>query len=149
MFTADQDRAAAELLRVCRPGGHIALANWTPDGFIGHLFRTIAKHNPPPAGVASPLLWGTEAHVTTLLGTGIDDLRTAPKDFVFRYRSAEHFVEVFRTWYGPVLKAFAALGEKGSALETDLVALMRSLDKGRGKGLVLPSEYLEVVVTKR
>ena len=147
MFTPDQAKAASELLRVCRAGGRIGLANWTPEGFIGQLFKTLGRHLPPPAGAKSPSLWGTEAHLRELFpGTEITATR---RTFAFRYRSAQHFVEVFRLWYGPLLKAFAALGEKGSALETDLVALMQDLDVGRGGGLVVPSEYLEVVIAKR
>jgi ubiquinone/menaquinone biosynthesis C-methylase UbiE len=148
MFTADQDRAAAELLRVCRPGGTIALANWTPDGFTGRLFKTIGAHNPPPAGVASPILWGTETHLRKLFGTGIVDLRAVPRDFVFRYRSAEHFLEVFRTYYGPMLKAFEALDDTGrEALARDLHQLLAELNTST-EHLVIPATYLEVVATK-
>jgi ubiquinone/menaquinone biosynthesis C-methylase UbiE len=147
MFTADHAKAAREMLRVCRSGGRIAMANWTPEGFIGQLFKTLGRHLPPPAGAKSPSLWGSEAYLAELFpGTSIAVTR---RNFNFRYRSPKHFVEIFRTWYGPVLKAFAALGEKGAALETDLIALMRSLDVGTGGGLVLPSEYLEIVITKR
>jgi SAM-dependent methyltransferase len=147
MFTPDQAKAAGEMLRVCRTGGRIGLANWTPEGFIGQLFKTLGRHLPPPAGAKSPSLWGTEAQLREFFpGTEIAVTR---RHFPFRYRSPEHFVEVFRTWYGPVLKAFAALGEKGSALETDLIALMRGLDAGHGKGLLIQGEYLEVVITKR
>ncbi|HKY94869.1 MAG TPA: class I SAM-dependent methyltransferase [Kiloniellales bacterium] len=146
MFTPDHAKAATEMLRVCRSGGRIGLANWTPEGFIGQLFKTLGRHLPPPAGAKSPSLWGTDAHLRELFpGTTI---ATTRRNFAFRYRSPQHFVEVFRTWYGPVLKAFAALGEKGGALEADLIALLRSLDAGRGRGLVVPSEYLEVVVSK-
>jgi ubiquinone/menaquinone biosynthesis C-methylase UbiE len=148
MFTADQRRAASELLRVCRPGGVIALANWTPDGFIGRLFKTIGAHNPPPAGVASPLLWGTEAHIHSLLGDGTTDVRAVRREFVFRYQSAEHFLEVFRTFYGPMLKAFEALDDRGrDALAADVRRLLTSLNTS-DRHLVIPAAYLEVVATR-
>ena len=101
MFTPDQDRAAAELMRVCKPGGKIGLANWTPEGFIGQLFKTIGKHVPPPAGVKSPALWGTRARVAELFGTASASIKAEPRNFVFRYRSPEHWLEVFKTYYGP------------------------------------------------
>ena len=109
MFTPDQERAAAELLRVCKPGGKIGLANWTPDGFIGQLFKTIGKHMPPPAGAPSPALWGTRARLAELFEADPRSIEAAQRHFVFRYRSPEHCLEIFRTYYGPVLKAFAAL----------------------------------------
>jgi hypothetical protein len=136
------------MARVCRPGGRIGLANWTPEGFIGQLFKTLGKHLPPPAGVASPALWGTEAHLRTLFGAGAR-VAASKRIFNFRYRSAAHFIDVFRTWYGPVHKAFAALpGEQGAALERDLAALIESSNRAGPKSLVVPSEYLEVVVTR-
>jgi ubiquinone/menaquinone biosynthesis C-methylase UbiE len=148
MFTADHDRAAAELLRVCRPGGTIAMANWTPDGFIGQLFKTIGVHNPPPAGVASPLTWGTEENLRRLLGHGIAEMRVTRREFVFRYRSAEHFLEVFRTYYGPMLKAFEAVADEGrEALAVDIDGLLNKLNTSRTH-LVIPSAYLEVVATR-
>ena len=148
MFVADQQRAANELLRVCRPGGVIAMANWTPTGFIGRVFKTIGKHNPPPAGVSSPLLWGTEARLRELLGSGITELRAVPRHFAFRYRSAEHFLDVFRTYYGPMLKAFEAQDDAGrDALAADLIALMNEMNTST-TSLVIPSEYLEVVATR-
>lgn len=148
MFTPDHAKAARELARVCRPGGRIGLANWTPDGFIGQVFKTLGRHLPPPAGAQSPALWGTEAHLRQLFAGAAREIVTTPRRFAFRYRSPAHFVEVFRTWYGPVHKAFAALGDKGPALEADLVALMEGLDIGGGRGLVVPSSYLEVVITR-
>jgi ubiquinone/menaquinone biosynthesis C-methylase UbiE len=148
MFTADHERAASELVRVCRPGGVIAMANWAPDGFIGRLFKTIGAHNPPPAGVASPLLWGTEGHVRRLLGDAIVDMRIIPREFVFRYRSADHFLEVFRTYYGPMLKAFEALADDGrEALAADIHALVDELNTS-GDQLIIPSAYLEIVATR-
>ena len=109
MFAPDHAKAASELVRVTKPGGTIALASWTPTGFIGELFRTVAAHVPPPAGVRSPMLWGTREHLESLFGDRISSLEVTERDFTFRFRSAEEFVEFFRTWYGPTLKAFAAL----------------------------------------
>ena len=148
MFTADQEAAASELLRVCRPGGTIALANWAPDGFIGRVFKTIGAHNPPPAGVASPALWGTEAHLRSLFGAGISELRTTRRHFAFRYRSADHFLDVFRTYYGPMLMTFDALDDAGrDALANDLRQLVGELNVSADR-LVVPSAYLEVVATR-
>lgn len=149
MFTPRQDKAAAEMLRVCRGGGRIALANWTPDGFIGQVFKTIGKHLPPPAGVQSPALWGTEPHLQALFGTGASEIRCEKRQFNFRYRSAQHWLEVFRTWYGPVHKAFLALGDKGPALEYDLLALLARFNTRGDTSLVVPSDYLEIVITRR
>ncbi len=150
MFTPYQEQAARELLRVCRPGGKIGLANWTPDGFIGHVFRTIGKYVPPPAGVKPPSLWGTEERLRELFGDGISDLKVNRRMFVFRYRSAEHLLEVFRTYYGPMLKAFAALDAEGQAgLARDLLELLQRFNQGGPSTLAVPSEYLEVVATRR
>jgi ubiquinone/menaquinone biosynthesis C-methylase UbiE len=150
MFTPNQERAAQELLRVCRSGGTIGLANWTPESFIGNVFRTIGKHVPPPAGVKSPALWGTEGRLRELFGDGIADLKITPRYFVFRYRSAQHWIDVFRTYYGPVLKAFAALDVAGqAALAADLAELLERFNRGGAETLTVPSEYLEVVATKR
>jgi len=148
MFAADQRAAASELARVTRPGGRIALANWMPDGFIGQLFKTIGAHNPPPPGVASPLLWGTEAHVRELFGDSITELRVIPRFYTFRYRSTEHFLEVFRTYYGPMLKAFEALDAPGQeALTADVHALVASssVDDAR---MIVPSSYAEIVAIR-
>src|SRR3954449_7326528 len=130
MFAPDHARAAAELLRVCRPGGTLALASWSPDGFIADLFRTVAKHVPPPAGVQSPMLWGTEAHLRELFGADIASLQVEERTFTFRFTSPEDFVSFFRLWYGPTLKAFCALeGEARDALENELLALARRHDR--------------------
>lgn len=148
MFTPNQDQAARELLRVCRPAGRIGLANWTPDGFIGHLFRTMGQHLPPPPGALSPALWGTETRLNTLFASA-GTVATQQKVFTFRYRSPEHWLEVFRTWYGPVHKAFGALPETGqAALSQDLLALIKRFNRATDGTMVVPSDYLEVVVTK-
>jgi SAM-dependent methyltransferase len=150
MFTPNQAQAAAELLRVCRRGGTIGLANWTPEGFIGQVFRTIGQHLAPPAGVQPPALWGTEARLRALFGDGITDLAITKRTFVFRYRSAAHWLEVFRSYYGPVLKAFAALDADGqAALAHDLTALLERWNQGGRTALAVPSEYLEVFATRR
>lgn len=150
MFTPQHAQAASELLRVCRPGGRIGLANWTPAGFIGQLFKTLGRHVPPPAGVQPPSLWGTEAHLQALFGAQAARMQAVPRQFQFRYRSAAHFVEVFRTWYGPTHKAFASLPPQAAqALEQDILALLASLNRGGPDTLVVPSEYLEVVITRR
>lgn len=150
MFTPDQDRAAAEMIRVCRPGGKIGLANWTPDGFIGQLFRTIGAHVAPPAGARSPALWGTQARMTELFQPHASSVKTASRNFVFRYRSPEHWLDVFKTYYGPVLKTFAALDPyRQASLQRDLVALIDRFNRADDGTMVVPSEYLEVVVTRR
>jgi ubiquinone/menaquinone biosynthesis C-methylase UbiE len=150
MFAPDQQRAANEMARVCRPGGRIGLANWTPEGFIGQLFKVLGRHLPPPAGVKPPSLWGVKAHLEALFGDQASAIVATPKVFHFRYRSAAHFVEMFRTWYGPVHKAFAALPtETAILLERDLIELLDRLNLGGAHSLVVPSEYLEVVVTRR
>ena len=150
MFTPDQDRAAAELMRVCKPGGKIGLANWTPDGFIGQLFKTLGKYLPPPAGAKSPALWGTRARIMEMFGTAVASIKAEPRNFMFRYRSPEHFLDVFKTYYGPTLKAFAALDEAGQrGLSNDLLALIGRMNRAEDGTMVVPSEYLEIVITKR
>ena len=149
MFTPNQQQAANELARVCRRGGKIGLANWTPEGFVGQLFKTIGKYVPPAPGVKSPSLWGTRAHLDTLFGSK-GSVAAESKNFVFRYKSREHWLEIFRGYYGPVLKAFAAIEpEARDALEADIYALLDAFNVARDGTLVLPSEYLEVVITKR
>jgi len=149
MFTPDQDRAAAEMLRVCRHGGRIGLANWTPEGFIGQVFKTIGKYLPPPAGVKSPALWGTRARLAELFEQHATSVKSAQRQFVFRYRTPEHWLHVFKTWYGPMLKAFAALEPAGqSALQGDLLALAGQFNRSADATMVVPSEYLEVVITR-
>jgi ubiquinone/menaquinone biosynthesis C-methylase UbiE len=149
MFTPNQQQAASELIRVCRQGGKIGLANWTPEGFIGRLFKTIGKYVPPAPGVKSPALWGTEAHLDTLFGAKAA-IATKGRTFVFRYKSPQHWLEIFRGYYGPVLKAFAAIdSETREALEADLYALLDTFNVAEDGTLVVPGEYLEVVITKR
>lgn len=149
MFTADHDRAAAELLRVCKRGGKIGMANWTPDGFIGQLFKTIGKHVPPAPGAQSPALWGTRAKLAQWFESQAGSLKAAERHFVFRYRSAEHFLEVFKNYYGPTLKAFAALQpEAQAALERDMLALVERFNRSGDGTMVVPSEYLEIVITR-
>jgi ubiquinone/menaquinone biosynthesis C-methylase UbiE len=150
MFAPDHATSAAEMARVVRSGGRIGLANWTPGGFIGQLFKTLGKHVPPPAGVQSPALWGTTAHLEKLFGARAAAIDSTVRQFNFRYRSAAHFIEVFRTWYGPVHKAFGALdGAKAAALEQDLTDLLNGLNRAGPNSLVVPSDYLEAVVTLR
>jgi len=149
MFTPDQETAAAELIRVCKPGGKVGLANWTPESFVGQLFKTIGKHVPPP-GVKSPALWGTRAHLTEMFSPHASSMRVEPKTFNFRYRSAQHWLDVFRTYYGPITKAFAALSSKAqAALSEDLLALATNFNRSRDNSLIAPGDYLEVVITKR
>lgn len=150
MFTPDQDKAAAELARVCRSGGKIGLANWTPDGFIGQVFKTIGKHLPPPAGVKSPALWGTRARIEEMFGPHASSIQAEPRNFVFRYRSPEHWLQVFKTYYGPLLKAFGALEPAAqAALTSDLMVQIDRFNRSGDTAMVVPSEYLEIVVTRR
>lgn len=149
MFTPDQARAASELVRVTRSGGRIGMANWTPDGFIGELFRVIGRFVPPPAGLAPPSLWGTEARLRELFGAHARGMQVQRRQYAFRFRSAEHWIEIFRTYYGPVLKAFAALDESGQkALHAALAELLHKHDVGGGDALVVPGDYLEVVIER-
>jgi ubiquinone/menaquinone biosynthesis C-methylase UbiE len=148
MFAPDHETSARELLRVCRPGGRIGLASWTPEGFIGQMFRVVGKYIPPAPGLKSPALWGTRDHLQTLLA-GAASIDHTVREFAFRYESAEHFVEIFRTFYGPVHKAFAALDTTGqAALEADLLDLLRRCARPSAAGLVVPAAYLETVVTR-
>jgi ubiquinone/menaquinone biosynthesis C-methylase UbiE len=150
MFTPNQERAATELLRVCRPGGKIGLANWTPDGFIGQVFRVIGRHVPPPAGLKPPPLWGTEPRLRELFGQEISSLQVVRRHHAFRYRSPEHWLETFRTCYGPMLKAFDGLDAAGQQrLASDLLELAQRFNQSGDQTLFAPSEYLDVVAVKR
>jgi SAM-dependent methyltransferase len=150
MFTPNQDQAAAELARVCKPGGRIGLANWTPESFIGQLFKTIGKYVPPAPGVKSPGLWGTRARLDELFGATAREIHTNSRQFTFRYRSPQHWIDVFRTYYGPLNRTFGALdAQKQAAFTEDVLALMASRNRSGDTTLVLPSEYLEVVITRK
>ena len=150
MFAPDHATAAREMLRVVVPGGCIGMANWTPEGFSGRRFKVIGAHVAPPAGVESPSLWGTEAHLQELFGAQAAQIRCTKKTFAMRYRSAAHWVQVFRDFYGPTHKAFAALDAAGQrALEAAITSLLNETNVGGPNSLVVPSEYLEVVITKR
>jgi ubiquinone/menaquinone biosynthesis C-methylase UbiE len=150
MFTPNQDKAASELARVCKPGGQIGLANWTPESFIGQLFKTIGKYIPPAPGVKSPALWGTTARLEEFFGQTAQEIRTTQREFVFRYRSPAHWIEVFRTYYGPMNKTFGALDAgKQAAFTQDLLTLMESRNRSGDRTLALPSEYLEVVIERK
>jgi len=150
MFTPDHEKAANEMLRVVKRGGKIGLANWTPESYIGQVFKTIGKYVTPPAGVQSPALWGATAHIDELFGAQASSIKAEKRHFVFRYHSPQHMVDIFRTFYGPVLKAFGALDtQKQQALEDDFLALIARFNRAEDGSVVLPSEYLEIVVTKK
>jgi ubiquinone/menaquinone biosynthesis C-methylase UbiE len=150
MFTPNQERAAAELLRVCKRGGKIGLANWTPEGFIGQMFKTMGKHLPPPAGVKPPPLWGTGTRLNELFPANQATLRAQVRSYVFRYKSAEHWLDIFRTYYGPTLKAFAALDAKAqAALASDLLALATKFNRSGDSTMAVPSEYLQVIIERK
>ena len=149
MFAPDQMSAAREMLRVCRPGGKIGMANWTPDGFLGQLFRTLGQHVAPPAGVNSPARWGDQSWVNETFGGAAGSITVQQKFFNFRYPSPEHFITFLRTWYGPVHKAFLALDDQGQeALARDLTALIGRFNTATDGTMRVPSAYAEVVVTK-
>jgi ubiquinone/menaquinone biosynthesis C-methylase UbiE len=150
MFTPNQERAASELARVVRSGGRIGLANWTPTGFVGEMFKVIGRHMPPPAGLKPPSLWGTEQRLHELFGGRVAQLRATRRDFTFRYRSPQHWLDVFRTYYGPTHKTFAALdAAKQETLASDLFALVARFNVAKDGTFVVPSEYLEVVIELR
>jgi len=150
MFTPDHTRPAREMLRLVRHGGRIGLANWTPEGFIGQLFKVIGAYIPAPAGLKSPALWGTEAHIVELFGAQATDIRAVRRNFNFRYRSAAHWIQIFRDFYGPTHKAFAALDTaRQDALAKDITALLSRCNIAGPASLVVPSEYLEVVIERK
>lgn len=149
MFTPNQAKAAAEMLRVCRPGGMIGMANWTPEGFIGQVFKTLGKHVAPPAGVNSPALWGTKPWIDQQFGPKAKRVSIEGRAFVFRYRSPEHFLDVFRTYYGPVHKAFLALEPAAqAALAKDLMTTIASFNTATDGSMHLPSAYSEIVIVR-
>ncbi len=150
MFTPNQERAASELARVCRPGGKIGLANWTPSSFVGQLFKVICRYVPPPAGVKPPSLWGTEERLRELFGERIAKLQAVRQHFVFRYRTPQHWLETFRTYYGPMNKAFGAVNAAQQAsLAADLIQLVQQFNRASDGAMLVPSEYLEVVIRRR
>jgi len=150
MFAPNPARTASEMLRVCKSGGKVGMANWTPDGFIGQLFKTIGRHVPPPAGVESPALWGTRQRIQDLFGAQAARVEVEARHFAFRYRSPAHWLDIFKNYYGPVLKAFAALdASKQPALADDLLALIAKFNRAKDGSMVAASEYLEVVITKK
>ncbi|HEX5460109.1 MAG TPA: methyltransferase domain-containing protein [Steroidobacteraceae bacterium] len=150
MFAPHQARAANELLRVTRSAGRIGLASWTPEGFIGDLFRLIARFSAPPPGLQSPMLWGSEPHIVQLFGANAADIRCVRRNFQFRYRSAAHWIEVFRNFYGPTHKLYAALNpERQAELSASITEVLERLNTGGPRSLVVPGEYLEVVITKQ
>lgn len=149
MFAPNQDRAASEMLRVTRPGGRIGLANWTPAGLLGSVLKTVGKFAPPPPGLKPPMLWGTEPRMVELFGPKAADIKVERKQFVFRYRSAEHWIDVFSKFYGPLLKALESIDESArTALRTELAALLAQANRADETSLVAPAEYLEIVITK-
>jgi ubiquinone/menaquinone biosynthesis C-methylase UbiE len=150
MFTPNQDRAASELVRVCKPQGRIGLANWTPEGFIGQVFKTLGKYLPPPSGARSPALWGTRARLDEMFGSAAREIKAEARHFNFRYRSPKHFLDVFETYYGPINRAFATLDPpRQTELRNDLHALIVRTNRATDGSMVVPSEYLEVVIIKR
>jgi hypothetical protein len=150
MFAPNQEQTAAELARVCRPGGRIGVVAHTPEGFIGQLFKVNAKHVPPPAGLRSPILWGTETRLQELFGDSVVELRAVKRYYTFRARSPQAFIDDWKRWYGPTLKAFQAVGEAGApALEADLLDLIARFNRATDGTMAVPSEYLETVILRR
>jgi SAM-dependent methyltransferase len=149
MFAPEHEKAAAELLRVCKPGGRIGMANWVPDGGVGKMFQTIAKHAPPPPGVVPPALWGTEEHLRELFGDGISELRVERRASRQAFRSADHFLDFFRTYFGPTKVAYERVGPEGEeALTADMKAYLEEYNTAGDRALVLKPEYLRVVATR-
>src|SRR5258708_25618381 len=150
MCPPDQEKAAAEMARVCTPGGKIGLATWAPSSSIGELFKLMGPYLPPPAGVKPPSLWGTEERLRELFGNRLDSMAIGRKDFVFRYRSAAHWLEGFRTFYGPMQKAFRALDSaRQESLATDPLALAQRLNRATDGSMAAPGQYLEVVIKRK
>ena len=148
MFVPDPDRAAAELVRVCRPGGVIGLANWTPSGFIGQMLKIVGQHAPPPAGVPSPTMWGLPERIDELLGAHTK-VEANPRHFVFRYPSAEAFFETFKDYYGPLVRAWGVVDDAGrESLRSQLLAHLEAHNRSTTGALAVPSEYLEVVARR-
>ncbi|HET8814167.1 MAG TPA: methyltransferase domain-containing protein [Solirubrobacterales bacterium] len=149
MFAPDQPKAAAELLRVTRPAGRIGMANWTPEGSVGQMFQTITKHAPPPPGVESPLRWGTEDRVRELFGDGVSEIRFERRISRQPFRSADHYIEFFRTYFGPTQTAYERVGPEGEqALTDDLRTFLEGANTAGDRGMVLEAEYLQVIATR-
>ncbi|MDX6600932.1 MAG: hypothetical protein QOF13_134 [Solirubrobacterales bacterium] len=149
MFAPEHEKTAAELLRVSKPGGRIGMANWVPDGGVGKMFMTIAKHAPPPPGVSSPLLWGTEDHLREVFGDGVSDLRVDRRKSRQTFRSADHFLEFFRTYFGPTKVAYERVGPDGeAALTADMKAYLEEYNTAGDRALVLEPEYLQVIAQR-
>lgn len=149
MFAPDQAKAASELLRVVKPGGRIGMANWTPEGSVGRMFQTTAKHAPPPPGIDSPLLWGTEERLRELFGDGIADLRVEKRVSRQPFRSADHYIDFFRTYFGPSKMAYERVGPEGEgALTDDLRTFLNDANTAGDRALVLEAEYLQVIATR-
>ncbi|MFL5873761.1 MAG: class I SAM-dependent methyltransferase [Solirubrobacterales bacterium] len=149
MFAPDQPKTADELLRVTKPGGRIGMANWTPDGAVGAMFQTIAKHAPPPPGVESPLLWGTEDRARELFGHGVSDIRFEPRISRQPFRSADHYIEFFRKYFGPTQMAYERVGPEGEeALTSDLRSFLEAANTAGDRAMVLEAEYLQVLATR-
>jgi SAM-dependent methyltransferase len=150
MFTPNHVRAANEMVRVCRAAGRIALANWTPGGYVGRMFGVVGRYMPPPPGLTPPPRWGVRDYLEELFGAAASDIRTTPRHFVFRNRSPAHWIDVFRTTFGPVHTAFASVSpDAQQRLEQDLLALIREFNISGDSTMVVPAEYLEVVIVKR
>ncbi len=149
MFAPDQQRTARELARVCKPGGRIGMANWTPDSFVADMFRTTSLFVPPPAGLTPPAAWGDEAHVARLFGASAEQIRSTRREVVFRFRSFVHWLDVMRTFYGPLNRTFAALGAAQQAeLARELETRVKPLNRAGEASFVVPSTYLEIVITR-
>jgi SAM-dependent methyltransferase len=149
MFAPDQERAAAELLRVCRPGGRIGLANWAPGSLASDMFAATAAHVAPPPGLRPPVEWGRRERLEELFGEGVSSLRIELRQLVLRAPSPEHMLEHFRTWFGPIKVAFATLDEAGQqALAADLLAAWGKHNRAGDGTLVAPSDYAEVVAVR-
>lgn len=149
MFTPNQQQSASELMRVCKKGGKIGMANWTPDGFIGQLFKIIGQYNPPPPGVSSPANWGTQEFLQQQFGAQAANIQINEKNYSFRYKSPQHWLEVFKNYYGPTLKTFEMLeAPQAESLETEIYALLDQFNTATDGTLVVPSKYVEVIIEK-
>ncbi|MBA3868257.1 MAG: class I SAM-dependent methyltransferase [Chloroflexota bacterium] len=150
MFAPNQEQAASEMLRVCRPEGLIAMANWVPDGCVGEIFRVIAKYIPPAPGLKPAALWATQDRLTELFGSQTNNIQLTRRSYYFRYRSAQHWVDTFSTYYGPIVKAFGALDTDGKkSLSADLVDILNRHNRAGNDALVSQADYAEIVITKK